>query len=308
MSDSERKQFDISRDAIASAPRVSVIIPTFNDPKGVTACLAHISAQSYPLAEIEVIVVDNGSSPPITIAEPPPFPAFVVRCETSGSYAARNAGANRASGDVLAFIDADCWPSKSWLASGVECLMRGNHTSVVGGEVSLVEPENPTAVSLYQCATGFGQESNVTEKGFAATANLFCTRAQFDTVGPFDERLLSGGDREWCWRAANHGITVMYERSALVFTAPRSGLRAAVRQARRVAAGRAGLRRLDTTRLYKDKVKKKRTIPQATTWILTNDGLSIWNRLRVLCVAILIRGAETIERCRLALGATPERR
>lgn len=289
-------------------PSVSVIIPAFNDQTGVNKCLRALARQTYPAGLVEVIVVDNGSVPALVVSDSAVFRVEAVRCPTPGSYAARNAGARKASGDALAFTDADCQPDPDWLARGIDALTHHSGNAVIGGEVILIDTDRPTAVALYQCATGFGQASNVREKHFAATANLFCTRAQFDATGPFEERLLSGGDREWCWRAATRGYAIVYAPTAVVRTLPRTSLRGAMRQARRVAAGRARLRSLELAHQGKAAVDKQRSAWQALTWVMRNPNLGHLDRLRVLTAATLIRGAELIEAGRLALGGRPERR
>jgi cellulose synthase/poly-beta-1,6-N-acetylglucosamine synthase-like glycosyltransferase len=53
-------------------PLVSVIIPVYNDPTGIDACLAAFTVQTYPQDRYEVIVVDNVSKLPIRLT-----PAFV---------------------------------------------------------------------------------------------------------------------------------------------------------------------------------------------------------------------------------------
>ena len=288
--------------------RVSIIIPTFNDQAGVDVCLGAIANQNFSQGLIEVIVVDNGSEPPLVITGKYPFAIRLVLCTRPGSYAARNAGVSAATGSILAFIDADCWPDPEWLVVGVRSLMAGNGHSIIGGEVSFSAPEKTTAVALYQIATGFGQEENVRDKGFAATANLLCMREQFEAIGPFDDRLLSGGDREWCWRAAKRGLPVRFEPNAKIFTEPRSSLRSAIRQARRVVAGRDMLRTLGLAHLGPAAVAKQRTTLQAVAWILTNHKLGWVDRLRVLVVATVIRGVAVLEGFRLAMGGMAERR
>lgn len=286
----------------------SVIIPVFNDVEGITRTLEGIARQSWPMSGIEVIVVDNGSEQPVSLSAEYPFPVQVIRCEIPGSYAARNAGAAVAKGEVLAFTDADCMPCECWLEQGIASLLEGKGTCAVGGEVIYTTLQSPTSVALYQMATGFGQESNIRDKGFAATANLFCSREQFEVVGPFDERLLSGGDREWAWRASTHQIRISYQPDAIVYTEPRRTLLGAIRQARRVVAGRAGLRKLGVAHIGDAAVAKQRSALESVRWILKHRELSLWNRLRVLSVAILIRCAASLESIRLALGTAPERR
>lgn len=287
---------------------ISVIIPVFNDVTGIVRTLEGLSRQSWPLGSVEVIVVDNGSDQPIALPTGYLFPVQVVRCDTPGSYAARNAGAAVAKGEVFAFTDADCIPSEHWLERGIDSLIEGGGVWAVGGEVLFTPIDSPTGVALYQMTTGFGQEGNIRDKGFSATANLFCTKAQFEKVGPFEERLLSGGDREWAWRASTHQIGISYQPDAIVYTAPRSTLRGAVRQARRVVAGRAGLRKLGLAHIGDSAVTRQRSAWESVRWILANRDLNVWDRLRVLLMAILIRAAAGVESVRLALGATPERR
>ncbi len=286
----------------------SVIIPVFNDAAGIARTLEGISRQSWPMNGLDVIVVDNGSEQPVGLPGDYPFPVQVIRCETPGSYAARNAGAAVAKGEYFAFTDADCIPCEHWLERGVASLIEGKGKWAVGGEVLFTPIDSPTGVALYQMATGFGQEGNIRNKGFSATANLFCTKAQFEEVGPFDERLLSGGDREWAWRASTYQIGMNYQPDAVVFTEPRRTLRGAIRQARRVVAGRARLRELGLAHIGDAAVAKQRSAWESVRWIIVNRELDVWDRLRVLSVATLTRGAAGIESVRLALGAKAERR
>lgn len=287
---------------------MSIIIPVFNDAAGIAKTLEGLTRQSWSMSCLDVIVVDNGSEPPVGLPAEYPFPVQVIRCETPGSYAARNAGAAVAKGEYFAFTDADCIPSEHWLERGVASLIEGNGKWAVGGEVVFTPIDSPTGVAIYQMAMGFGQESNILNKGFSATANLFCTKAQFEEVGPFDERLLSGGDREWSWRASTYKIGIKYQPDAVVYTEPRRTLRGAIRQARRVVAGRAGLRKLGLTHIGDTAVAKPRSAWGSVMWIIFNQELDVWDRLRVLSVATLTWGAACIESVRLALGAQAERR
>lgn len=289
--------------------QVSVIIPVYQDQPGLDCCLAALAGQNFPADQVEILVVDNGSDPPVRVDHfRGQLNIKLIRCEKKGAYSARNAGVKAASGRVLAFTDADCMPEAGWVTAGVAALTAHGGRAFVGGEVQILRPERPTAVALYQSLTGFDQRFNIEEKRFSATANLFCTREQFGQAGLFAETLLSGGDREWCWRAQKKGFDLVYEPRAVVSTRPRANLKDAIRQARRVAAGRWMLGNLNLAHAGMNGMVKKRTALESVGWILRNRNLNIWDRLRVLTVAVVIRLAESAEKIRLRLGAEPERR
>lgn len=285
---------------------VSIIIPVFNDQDGIERCLRCIPFE--PFSQIEVIVVDNGSCPPISLTSFGNERIKSVVCEKPGSYSARNAGVRVSTGDVLVFIDADCWPESGWLNNGLTALLSGAGQKIIGGPVSFVMTEKKSAVALYQIITGFDQEDNIHNKGFSVTANLFCTKEQFLCVGPFSEDLFSGGDREWCWRAIKKGYSLEYAKEALVYTYPRVSLSAAIRQARRVAAGRKTLEAKGLAHIGSQALAKKRGLFAAVFWILTYKKLSLLDRIRVLFVATLIRIFEGLEKIRLQFSSTMERR
>lgn len=89
-------------------PRFSVIIPAFNAEKTLARAIESVRAQSWPVHEI--IVVDDGSTD-ATAAVAAGFgdAVYLIRQKNSGVSVARNAGAAAATGDWLAFLDADDW-------------------------------------------------------------------------------------------------------------------------------------------------------------------------------------------------------
>jgi glycosyltransferase involved in cell wall biosynthesis len=94
------------------APRVSVIIPAFNEEGALPACLDSILGLNEE--SLEIIVVDNNSSDQ-TSRVANQKGARVIPCPVQGIAAARNEGAKHARGEFLAFIDADGKASAGWL-------------------------------------------------------------------------------------------------------------------------------------------------------------------------------------------------
>lgn len=91
-----------------SAPRFSVVIPAYNAAATLARAIESVRAQTWPAHEI--IVVDDGSQDATAeIAAGFGETVTLIRQANSGVSVARNAGAAAASGDWLAFLDADDW-------------------------------------------------------------------------------------------------------------------------------------------------------------------------------------------------------
>lgn len=90
------------------SPRFSVIIPAFNAAATLERAIESVRAQSWPAHEI--IVVDDGSlDASADVAQGFGESVHLIRQPNGGVSRARNAGAATASGDWLAFLDADDW-------------------------------------------------------------------------------------------------------------------------------------------------------------------------------------------------------
>src|SRR5687768_3497840 len=101
-------------------PFFSIVIPTFNRPRQLAACLQSIAELEHSRSRFEVLVVDDGSPVPVDDAvEPfrPVLPLTLLRQDNAGPAAARNLGAGRARGTWLVFIDDDCAPAATYLTA-----------------------------------------------------------------------------------------------------------------------------------------------------------------------------------------------
>jgi glycosyltransferase involved in cell wall biosynthesis len=114
---------------------VTVVIPTRDRPDAVRRCLDALALQSLEPGTFEVIVVDDGSEPPLTL-DPAEwsrsFPLLIVRQANTGPAGARNHAVQKASGQIIAFTDDDCLPTPGWLQALVSGL-RETPGSLVGG-------------------------------------------------------------------------------------------------------------------------------------------------------------------------------
>jgi glycosyltransferase involved in cell wall biosynthesis len=130
--------------------RISVIIPARNEALQIGAVVASVLAQRPARAELEVIVVDDGS----TDSTPTAARAAEARVlELDGAdgnpAAARNRGAAAAEGDILVFLDSDCTPAPGWMAALLAAHERG--AVIVGGALDLPAGLSVSARCDYYC-------------------------------------------------------------------------------------------------------------------------------------------------------------
>lgn len=108
---------------MTSDPEVSVIVPVYNGAETLGACIESVRSQS--LANIEIFIVDNGStdsSIDVALGAARADDRILVLEESRpGVSAARNRGLRRARGRWVAFMDCD----DSWPTPGVLETMRG---------------------------------------------------------------------------------------------------------------------------------------------------------------------------------------
>lgn len=123
----------------ACLPKVSVLIPAYNEEKCIHRTLTAILAQDYP--EYEVIVANNASTDQTALLiqqfiDRQPATGILIRMvceEQKGTNFAREAARRLATGDVIAQMDADCVPDSSWLRKGVRALLRHPYRVAVTG-------------------------------------------------------------------------------------------------------------------------------------------------------------------------------
>lgn len=106
-------------------PVLSVVIPVLNRPRELDAALNELAEQSHQRhpGEVEVVVVDDGSYPPIKLFQPPGLTVKILRNERRlGANAARELGLAAAQGRFVNFHDSDDGFDKYWLEAVIEAL------------------------------------------------------------------------------------------------------------------------------------------------------------------------------------------
>lgn len=292
-------------------PRVSIIIPVFNQGRELERCLSALERQTYPARRLEVIVVDNGSDEPIgRVTERFSF-VRAIQEPTPGSYAARNRGIEASRGEILAFTDADCVPADDWVEHGVRAVQGLPGAGMVAGRIELTfpDPHRRTAVELFETVLAFPQEKFLTW-GFGATANLVTTRATIDQVGPFDQRLKSGGDMEWGQRVRARGLAQAYGADVHVFHQARRTFPQLWKKSIRVAGGYqqvADQRGEGISGLTAYAIRQLILLHHVRAHIGDPRLVTLERRMKFAAVLWLVELVRVVERYRVHWGGTPWR-
>lgn len=225
-----------------SPPLVSVIIPVFNDPNGIDTTLASLVEQTYP--KYELIPVDNHSTDatPTVIREwKNQYPDLIFPTEernVQSSYAARNTGIDQASGSILVFIDADMTTPKYWIKQVASTFQR-TAADYLGYETEIVIPDGEEGLwGWYDKMMGLPSRYHYEEKQFVPTSCLAVRSTVFDTVGRFNEQLISSGDREFGERVHAHPeLQTVFSDDIVVYHPARTTFRAHYKKALRIGRG-----------------------------------------------------------------------
>ena len=181
--------------ATPGAPRVSFVIPVRNDARRLRNCLASIASNGSTAAAVEVIVADNGSTDD-TQETARSAGARVFSWPGPRVSELRNRGAAAATGDILAFVDADHEIVATWTAAAVEALAPER----VGAAGALyTAPEPGTWVQrLYGALRG--RTRGRQDVAWLGSGNLVVRREAFEAVGGFDASLEACEDVDFCQR------------------------------------------------------------------------------------------------------------
>ncbi len=216
-----------AEDATPEPIDFSIVIPTYNRPGLLAACLTSIAALEAAAVRFEVVVVDDGGSPvdDVVARFRGPMDVTLVRQKNGGPASARNTGAARARGRFLAFLDDDCRPAPDWLEKLHACLA-ADPDRLVGGRALNPLESNPYSTAnmalisyLYEYYEAAGCEGTSDQRrGFLASCNMALSAERFRWLGGFDESYrIASEDRDFGdrWLAAN--LPLAYARDAVVY-------------------------------------------------------------------------------------------
>jgi GT2 family glycosyltransferase len=214
----------------SAAPKISVIVCTYNGARTIAETLHHLERLHYP--DYEVIVVDDGSTD-ATAEIAARFNVRLIRTPNRGLSAARNTGMQAAAGEILAYIDDDAYPDPDWLAYLAAMFQRTDHAAVGGPNIA--PPEDPAIAQCVARAPG-GPSHVLLTDGTAEHipgCNFAIRKSCLVEIGGFDPAFrVAGDDVDLCWRLQARGWTIGFAPAAVVWHHRRASVTAYWRQQR----------------------------------------------------------------------------
>ncbi len=218
------------RDLRRDWPAISVVVCARNEEALIGRCLASLERCDYP--DLEVIVCDDGSTDrTLELARSSPF--RVLALEHGGLSTARNAGLAAATGEIVAYLDADAeahpeWPYRLALAFDADNVGAAGGTNLTPLDAPFVEravAEAPGA-PIHVLATDDRAEH-------VPGCNMAFRRAALEEIGGFDPiHRAAGDDVDVCWKLLDRGYEIAFSAAAQVDHHRPESVRSYLRQQR----------------------------------------------------------------------------
>jgi len=214
---------------LAAAPRVSVVVASYNGARTLETCLTSLERLNY--SNYEIILVDDGSTDdtPGIVSDHPRV--RYIQQENKGLSVARNTGIAAATGEVVAFTDSDCRADEDWLQYLIIDLQSSGYAAV-GGH-NFLPPEDSWVAAAVMASPGGPSHVmlNDREAEHIPGCNMAFYKWALDEIGGFDPVYRKAGDDvDVCWRLQQAGHRIVFSPGGFVWHYRRSTVKAYLKQ------------------------------------------------------------------------------
>ncbi|MCP4580558.1 MAG: glycosyltransferase family 2 protein [candidate division Zixibacteria bacterium] len=234
----------------AELPVISVVVPIRNEERFIARTLDYILTQDYPDDKLEVLVVEGQSDDNTveivkSIADSD-HRVTILDNPKRRSSAARNIGAEAATGEIVTFIDGHVYIDNDQLLKNTALLMSEKDVSTLSRPQILDTPENSffqEAVSIARKSTlGHGLDSTIysMREDYVDPTSSGASYKQevFEKAGYFNEEFDAAEDVEYNYRVSKAGFKSYTSPKLAVYYYPRDSLAGLFKQLTRYGVGR----------------------------------------------------------------------
>lgn len=203
---------------------ISFVVPCYNAEKTIKRCLDSILSQELATYKFEIIVVNNNStdsSQKIILSYS--NKVYYLNESKQGRSFARNLGASRAKGEVLAFIDADVYLDKNWAITLIEAFKEDQNIGAGQGQIIPCQDIGVRSLNRYRyrCVNEETKgrfiltEIKRFEFPMINTAACMYRKNVFNDIGGFDVHLERHEDIDLSRRAYFYGKSIACSTEAV---------------------------------------------------------------------------------------------
>ncbi len=184
--------------------QISVVIPVFNRPELLCRALESVARQT--LSPYEIVVVDDGSSPPVDEKQSRIYPGIkIVRNENnSGVATARNRGIKCTSSEWIALLDSDDEWESSKLEKQSKYLQRFPNIRAIHTDEKWLRNNNEVKPPAYLNKSNHLLWERSLKHCLICPSSILLHRSIFDAIGFFDESLSVCEDYDFWLRLLLH--------------------------------------------------------------------------------------------------------
>ncbi|HUF39766.1 MAG TPA: glycosyltransferase family 2 protein [Anaerolineales bacterium] len=264
-----------------TTPRVSIIIPCYNEEHTIRPLLEALASQSYPLEHMEIIIADGMSTDQTRDRidafrrDRPGLRVRVADNEDRAIPAALNRAIEAAAGEVIIRLDAHSLPDPDYVERCAAALEAGLGENV--GGVWRIEPGAKTwqaraiaAAAAHPLGAGDAHYRRTTRAQYVDTVPFGAfRRTLFDRIGRFDETLLSNEDYEFNARIIRDGGKIWLDPAIRSTYFARPTFAALARQYRRYGTWKAAM-----LKRYPETLRWRQLVPPLFVAALLVSGLA----------------------------------
>ena len=217
-------------EAGASWPRVSVVVCAYDAADTLEDCLTSLDRLTYP--DFEILLVNDGSRDRTSEIGHVHPRVRVIDTPNRGLSAARNLGLAEATGDIVAYTDADVRVDRDWLTFLVQPLL-GSPEFVGSGGPNVVPADDPPMAQCIARAPGGPTHVMLDDRvaEHVPGCNMAFRREALLAIDGFNPIYLRAGDDvDVCWRLQARGWKIGFAPAAVVWHHHRSSVRSYWRQ------------------------------------------------------------------------------
>jgi glycosyltransferase involved in cell wall biosynthesis len=191
-------------------PKVAIVIPTYNSATTILQSIEACLRQEYE-GEIEVIVVDDGSTDQTSSMLSQYSNVHFIRQRNCGPAKARNTGWKSSKSDLICFTDSDCVPHPHWVRDFIPSF-ENQQVGGVGGSYNILNHEFLLAKCIQE-EIYYRHKYMPKKAAFLGSYNACFRRKILEQVGGFDEsfRMASGEDNDLSYKVSNLGYTLIFD-------------------------------------------------------------------------------------------------